>query len=71
MVISESLHILSNRGEGNENKLLHNGLSFVVEEETEEATSLEEVQALKIRKLLKMIHSNAKPFEFMTKETLY
>ena len=42
-MLSESLHILLNREEPVSNELLRNGLSFVVEEGTETAKSIEEV----------------------------
>ena len=42
-VVSENLHILLNKDEPVNNELLHNGMSFVVEDGAENASSLEEV----------------------------
>ena len=70
MIISEALHIVVNQGNDIENKLLNNGLSFVVEAGTETALTLEEIQ-LKILKLLKMLQQNVKSFQFLAKDTLY
>ena len=53
--ISEHLHILVNRGEMVDNELLKHGMRFYVEEGQEEAKSDEEVQALRIEKLMKKL----------------
>ena len=42
-IISETLHILLNRGETLDSELLKTGLQFLVEEGVESAKSLEEV----------------------------
>ena len=54
-IISEALHILLNRGETLDNELLKTGIQFSVEEGVESAKSLEEVQALKIKKLMLIV----------------
>ena len=42
-LISEHMHIYLNRNEPVSNRLLHNGLNFIVEEGVEKARTFEEV----------------------------
>ena len=69
-IISESLHVTLNAVASVENELLSDGLAFVVEEGTEAARSSEEVGALKIQKLVKMLQNNETQFELLTKDRL-
>ena len=50
--LSEGLHLLINNEQHQDNELLRNGLLLVVQEGIETAKTIEEVEALKIRKLI-------------------
>ena len=70
-IISETLHILLNNGANIDNKLLNDGLMFVVEEGTEKAKSAEEVATFKIQKLMQMLQSHVHEFQFLSSGSLY
>ena len=71
LIIGERIHIQLNRDEEVDSELLQNGLMFVVEEGVEKASTFEEVQALKIKKLIKMLQIADNSYTVLNKESLF
>ena len=69
-IISESLHILLNSGQTVDNELLRTGLTFLVEEGVEAAASMEEVQTLKIKKLMELLELAKNDYGILTEQNL-